>query len=162
MPISYNQVIGSISETPCGSWYSTQDQFPTNADTPQAMTVNNQVFARDIVVVDGSKFTVSNTGLYNVQFSAQMYNSDGGGNSAHSHIWLSKNGTAVADTASRISITPNHPYAIPAWNFYIALAVGDYVQLEFEVNTVGIGLEYEAANATPGIPSVIVTINQVG
>lgn len=127
------------------------------------MTVNNQTFARDIVVLDGSKFTVSNSGLYNIQFSAQFYNSDGGGNSAAAEVWLKKNGTTVPHTGTRMSIRPNHPYVVASWNYFIDLAVNDYVQLAWDTNTAGINIVVNTAIA-PGsdVPSVIVTMNQVG
>ncbi len=166
MPLTYRPDglgYGNLSYVPCGSWYSTADQNSLATNTEYIMTVNNTVFARDIVVVDGSKFTVSNTGLYNLQFSAQVYNSDGGGGSAAMEIWLKKNGTTVPQTGTRLSVTPNHPYVVASWNFYIELAVGDYVQLAWDTNTIGINLVKNTVIA-PGsdIPSVIVTMNQVG
>lgn len=163
MPIAYNQTIGSISETPCGSWYSTATFNSSATNTEYILTVNNTTFARDIVVVDGSKFTVSNTGLYNLQFSAQIYNSNGGGGSAAMEIWLKKNGTTVPYSGGRMSATPNHPYVLASWNYFIELAVGDYLQLAWDTNTVGINIIPNTA-ITPGsdIPSLIVTMNQVG
>lgn len=163
MPIAYNQVVGSVSETPCGSWYSTDAFNSTATNTEYILSVNNTVFARDIVVVDGSKFTVSNSGLYNLQFSAQVYNSDGGGNSAAIEIWLKKNGTTVPHTGTRVSATANHPYVVASWNFFADMAVGDYLQLAWDTNTAGINIVANTAIA-PGsdIPSLIVTMNQVG
>ena len=163
MPITYKPEIGSLSEVPNGAWYSTAAQNSTATNTEYIVTVNNTTFERGIRVVDGSKFTVDHSGLFFLMFSAQVYNSDGGGNSAAMEIWLKKNGTAVPYTGGRLSVTPNHPYAIPAWNYYIPLVVGDYLQLAWDTNTAGINLIPNTA-IVPGseIPSVIVTMTQVG
>lgn len=155
--------MGGWDRMPVGSWYSTQDQESTATNTEYIMTVNNTIFARDIVVVDNSKFKVSQAGIYNLQFSAQVYNSDGGGGSAAMEIWLKKNGTAVPETGTRLSVTPNHPYVVASWNFFVEMAVDDYLQLAWDTNTAGINLK-KNTTITPGsdIPSVIVTMNQVG
>jgi hypothetical protein len=163
MALSYNLALGAITDTPCGSWYSTSTFTSTATNTEYILGVNNQTFARDITVVDGSKFTVSNTGLYNFQFSAQVYNTGGGGSSAAIEIWLKKNGASVQHTGTRVSATSNHPYVVASWNFFEAMAVGDYLELAFDVNHAGINIVPNTAIA-PGsdIPSLIVTMNQVG
>jgi hypothetical protein len=163
MPIVYKPEIGSLAEVPNGAWYSTQDQNSTATNTEYIMTVDNTTFERGIRVVDGSKFIVDNAGLYNLQFSAQFFNNNGGGGTAAVEIWLKKNGTTVAQTGTRLSATPNHPYVVAAWNLYVALAVSDYVQLAWDTNTADINLKKNTA-ITPGseIPSLIVTMTQVG
>lgn len=163
MSYIYRPIMGGWDRMPVGSWYSTQDQNSAATNTEYIMTVNNTIFARDIVVVDNSKFKVSQAGIYNLQFSAQVYNSDGGGGSAAMEIWLKKNGTTVPQTGTRLSVTPNHPYVVAAWNFFVEAAVDDYFQLAWDTNTIGINIVKNTVIA-PGsdIPSVIVTMNQVG
>lgn len=163
MSYIYKPVMGGWDTMPVGSWYSTQSQNSTATNTEYIMTVNNTDFARDIVVVDNSKFTVSQAGIYNLQFSVQIYNSDGGGNAAAMEIWIKKNGTVIPQTGGRLSVTPNHPYAIASWNYFLQAAVNDYFQLAWDTNTAGINLITNSA-IVPGsdIPSVIVTMNQVG
>jgi hypothetical protein len=162
MSYVYRAVMGGWDRMPVGAWYSTQDQFPTNADTPQAATINTTVFARDIVVVDSSKFKVSQAGIYNIEYTAQLHNTGGGGNSAHAHLYLAKNGNDITYSANRKSIIANNPYVLASRNFMVEAAVDDYFQIMLEVSHVGCGLEFELPNATPGIPSISVTINQVG
>jgi hypothetical protein len=162
MAYVYRAIMGGWDRMPVGAWYSTQDQYPTVADTPQAATVNTTVFARDIVVVDGSKFKVSQAGIYNIEYTAQIYNTGGGGNTAHTHIYLAKNTIDLTYSANRISSIANNPYVVATRNFMVEAAVDDYFQIMFEVNHVNIGFEFESPNATPGVPSISVTINQVG
>ena len=163
MSYAYNQTLGAITDTPCGSWYSTSTFTTTATNTEYILTVNNTTFSRDIVVVNGSKFTVSNSGLYNLQFSAQIYNSNGGGGSAACEVWLKKNGSAVPQSGGRLSSTPNHPYVLASWNYFIELAVGDYLELAFDTNTAGINIiPNTAINPGSDIPSLIVTMNRVG
>ena len=162
MSYVYRAVMGGWDTMPVGAWYSILDQTADDVNDAKVVTVENTDFARDIVVVDGSKFTVSQAGIYNLQFSIQLHNTSGGGSSAHAHIWFSKNGTSIPNSASRISVTPNNPYALPAWNYMVELSVGGYVEIYWSTNHANIKLEQQAASEHPVIPSVIVTMNQVG
>jgi len=163
MSYIYRPIMGGWDRMPVGSWYSTQSQNSTATNTEYIMTVNNTIFARDIVVVDNSKFKVSQAGIYNLQFSAQVYNSDGGGGTAAIEIWLKKNGNTVSNTGTRYSVTPNHPYVVSSLNFFVEMAVDDYLQLAWDTNVIGINLVNNTV-IPPGseIPSLIVTMNQVG
>ena len=166
MSYTYNTDMADVrlllSSIPAGSWYSTQSQNSTDDLVEYIMTVNNTDFERDIAVVDGSKFTVEYAGLYNLQFSAQIFNSDGGGNSAAIEIWLKKNGTTIPATGGKVSVTANHPHAIVAWNYFVPLAVGDYLQLAWTTNVIGINI-IQNTSLGPGasVPSLIVTMSQV-
>jgi hypothetical protein len=163
MAFVYRAVMGGWDRMPVGAWYSTQSQNSTATNTEYIMTVNTTSFARDIVVVDGSKFKVSQAGVYNLQFSAQYFNNNGGGGTAAVEIWLKKNGTTLPHTGTRYSITPNHPYVVASLNFFVEAAVDDYFQIAWDTNTADINLINNTA-ISPGsdIPSVIVTMNQVG
>jgi len=163
MPLAYNQVIGSVSETPCGSWQSLADQFATVADQEYIASFNSTDFERDMVLTAGTKVYVSSTGLYNVQYALQFQNSGGGGTSAHAHVWLKKNGASLAETGSRQSCTSNSPFQVCSRDFFISLAVGDYIELAWNTNHTNIHLYHEdAVSPVPVVPSVVLTVHQVG
>lgn len=163
MPLAYNQVIGSISETPCGSWQSLSDQFSTVADAEYIISLNSTDFERDLTLVGGTKIYVSNSGLYNVQYAVQFFNGGGGGSSSHAHVWLKKNGSNIAETGARQSVTSNAPYQVCSRDFFLSLAVGDYIELAWMTNNTSVQLYHEDALApVPVVPSVVITMHMVG
>jgi hypothetical protein len=145
-----------------GSYYSTVDQINT-ANGTLPMTLNTTDFESDISVVSGSRITMANAGKYNIAFSAQFHNTGGGGSGTVVNIWLAKNGNPVPDSSTRVTVNTNSPYVVSAWNFFVNAIAGDYYQIMWTTNNANIILEREDANAIhPAIPSVIITVNQVG
>lgn len=145
-----------------GSWFSTVDQT-TSVNTETIMTVNNTDFSEGIKVVNNSRFTVEESGTYNLQFSAQFHHRTGGGGGSgnNAYIWLKKNGTSVANSSTSLNIGSGN-YDAAAWNFFVALEAGEYVQLAWSTTTTNIVLEANGAIApSPAIPSLIVTMNQI-
>ena len=165
MPISFmpssSNAASVLSNVPAGSWWSDQNHTPTVANTPIVLTLNHTDFERYTTLVSGSGIKVKRAGLYNLQWSAQIYNSDGGGSTAHAEVWLRKNGVDVPGSAGRISVTTNNRYALPAWNYYLSLAVDDVIELVYQNSNVGIDVVYLTSNGTPGTASLLVTISQV-
>jgi hypothetical protein len=148
------------------SYYSTEDQAGTNGSI-QAHTLNVIDWENGIQLVDNSKIKFLHAGKYNIQFSDQFHYTGGGGSGDDVNIWLAKNGTALEDTNTKTIITSNNPYYVAAWNFFVNAAVNDYYQIMWSSNNANIKLEYEAgtgsgASRHPSIPSVIVTVSQVG
>jgi hypothetical protein len=146
-----------------GSWFSTVDQTASSTSTEYLMSVNNTDYSEGIAVKDGNKFTVDYDAVYNFQFSAQLqHRTGGGGGSGESTwIWLKKNGSTVANSATKLSI-PTGKYLVAAWNFFVKLEKNDYVQLAWSVDTLDIALEANSTTSpAPAVPSLIVTMNQV-
>ena len=118
-------------------------------------------------MVDNSKITVPVDGVYNLQFSAQLKNID---NAQHiTTIWVKINGNDLPNSASQITVPARKNnfifgYALPAWNFFLDLNAGDYVELYWLVDSTLVTMPAIAASTTPAypaIPSVIVTMTQV-
>lgn len=146
-----------------GSWFSTSDQTAAATNTAYIMTVNNKDYEEGIKVKDNSKFTVDYNAFYNLQFSAQIHHRTGGGGGSGDSIWiwLKKNGSNVANSATKIYI-PSGKYQVAAWNFFIKLKKNDYVQLAWSTDTTNMAIEADAASGPyPAVPSVIVTMNQI-
>jgi len=148
------------------SYFSTADQTGTNGSI-QAMTFNNTDWQTAVQLVSSSQIKMINAGKYNIAFSAQFHNTGGGGSGQTVNIWLAKNGTAIEDTNTKVIVNTNSPYVVAAWNIFVNAATNDYYQLMWSTDNANIKLEAEAgtgsgANRHPSIPSVILTVNQVG
>ena len=111
-----------------------------------------------ISLVSGSRITFANTGIYNIQFSAQVFTQTG----ATVDIWLKRNGTNIANTAGKIGPTGNNTYHIPAWNFVDTFTSGSYVEIAYQTNQTNTEFQYIAATGNiPAIPSIIASVTQV-
>lgn len=151
-----------------GSFYDVLQQTATLANTAYSM-IFRQTDADatlGITIANGTlgfptRVTVPHTGVYNIAFSAQFQRLSGG--SAQTvDIWLSKGGVNVPNTNTKLTFQANAGYLVAAWNFFIKLNVGEYIEMKWATSDTAIVMAIEAANAVhPAIPSVILTINQV-
>ena len=145
-----------------GNFYSDAVQTNPTPNAVNAMTFNGTPDANGVTIVDSSKIRVTNAGVYNLQFSAQLNKTDSGSDSID--IWLAKNGNNVAWSNTRTWLVGNDAKQVAAWNFVITLAAGDYVQLYWSSADGDVRLFAEPASTVPnrpGIPSVIATLTQV-
>ena len=149
-----------------GSFYSTQSQCALSINTPTAMTLNNtDAFSSGISIVSNSRITVDSTGIYNLQFSAQIDRISGSGIDTID-IWYRVQGNDVADTNTKITISgsANQAKTVASWNFFISLTAGQYVELMYSVTDTNIRIVYNAENLTvpyPAIPSLILTMQKI-
>jgi hypothetical protein len=142
-----------------GSFYDTTTQTAAAINTAYAMTFNNTQFSQGVTRgTPTSRIYVDTLNIYNIQFSAQIVNTTGGG--AHrAWIWLRKNGVDVPDSATVIRIQGNNTEAVAAWNFLLEMNQGDYFQLMWAVDNTGVQLQTFAASAFyPVVPSIILTV----
>lgn len=151
---------GGSSVSPVyGAWYDTTTQT-TTANTPTKMYCNSITANGGISKVYDSNFEVSQPGIYNVQFSAQLDQSSGAGH--HIYIWLRKNGVDVPFSASEVAIQGTVAESIPSWNWFIDLQAEDYINIMYYVTDSSVQLKAVASDALkPGIPSVILTMNKI-
>lgn len=155
---------GNIIYTPrYGSFYSNTTQTNPVANTAMAMTFNNTSSANGVSITSSSRLTVAKAGTYNIQFSAQCTKTDAG--SDYIEIWLSKNGTSVPWSSTRLKLEGSNVYQVASWNFVETLGASEYVQIMWgsaDLNAQLVAIP--SANTTMGIdvPSVIVTVTPVG
>lgn len=160
----FNQLTNFVNAaTPYGSFYDTSTQANTTPGTPNVMHLNTTASAFKTSVVDGTtqnaKVYVAQSGIYNIQFSAQVLK--GGGAAADVTFWLTQNGVAVVDSGGYITMQPNSQ-AIAAWNYVLPLQAGDYVQIVWVSAGANVSLPtVAAAGAVPASPSLIFTINWI-
>lgn len=154
----------ALTATPdYGNFLSTVNQTITTPGTPQAITLNTTVAANNFSLSAGSRMTAAVAGVYNLQFSVQLFANPGGGGDVE--IWLAQNGTVVPASNTRFAIKNTNEAEFAALNYVVSLNAGDYLQLFWSTADIDNYL-YAATAPTalggPAIPSAIVTIVPVG
>ena len=142
-----------------GSFFDTTTQTAAAINTAYAMTFNSTDLNQGVTLgTPTSRVYVDTINTYNIQFSAQVVNTTGGG--AHRiWIWLRKNGADVPNTATVIRIQGNNSEAVAAWNFLLEMNQGDYFELMWAADNTGVQLQtFAASGFYPAIPSVILTV----
>lgn len=149
-----------------GSFYSSLDQSD-GVDTPTLMYAENTADADGITMELGdsgkkSRMTFAHAGTYNIQFSAQLHNTGGGGSGNTINIWFRLDGVDIANSDTKVTVPSNAPYVVASWNFIVSVTAGQYVELVFKTDNANIVIEHENASAnSPAIPSLILTAVQV-
>jgi hypothetical protein len=148
-----------------GSFYDTTTQTAAVANTAYAMTYNNttdNAQGTDLtygvyIGTPTSRVYVDNTATYNIQFSSQFVSTNA--SSKDVYIWIAINGTAVPDSATKITLSGSSNAYVAAWNFLLNLTANDYFEIYWETTNTNVQM-YAAAAAghIPGIPSVILTV----
>ena len=162
--------IGSTGEgvfLPYGAFQDSTTQTAANTTTAYPITFNTTDFSNGVTMVSGSRFTVANAGMYNLQFSVQLDNTTN--NSVDIDIWFRKNGTNMPASNSRFGLAPRKgvgdPFHIIAGlNYFVDMQANDYVELVWRTSDVGATIKSYAAGTTPtrpSIPSVIGTLSFV-
>jgi hypothetical protein len=146
-----------------GDFYSNATQTNPVANTVNYMTLNNTGLANGVSIASNSQITIARTGVYNIQFSAQL--SHDTNQNANVEIWLAKNGNNLANTNTRLTLTKDEA-VVASWNWLVnANTANDYYQIAWASSDTNVELVYvDAGNtiANVAIPSVIVTVVPVG
>lgn len=143
-----------------GSFYDTTTQTAAATNTAYAMTFNTTVEGSGVSIGSpASRIVVSNTGVYNIQFSAQLDKTAGA--TGIIYIWLRLNGTDISNSAGKIAIQGTAAQSIASWNYVLTLAINDYIQVMWSTDDTRCQILASAASApVPAIPSVILTVTQ--
>jgi len=148
-----------------GAFFDTTDQTAT-VDTAKAMTFNTAQIQRGVTLSNNSRVRVDRKATYNVQFSAMFSNPEATAYAVS--VWLARNGSAVADSCTDITVPAKHGSvngkAVAAWNFFIDLNAGDYIELYWSTPQATVIIEHQDVRTTPtrpAIPSVILTVNEI-
>lgn len=152
---------------PYGAFQDSTDQVAASTTVAYPVTFDTTDFSNGVTVASGSRITVANAGLWNLQFSIQLVNTT---NATHDvDIWFRVNGTDMPASNSRFGLAPRKsagdPYhIIAALNYFVSLNATDYVEIMWRTNDVGIYIEHYPVSASPtrpAIPSAIVTMSFV-
>lgn len=146
-----------------GSFFESSSQSGFTANVAYSVSASTTSLNNGINVLDSCKFTVSSAGTYNLQFSLQL-NKLQGGSSENIDIWLSKNGSNVPDSNTRLTLANNNNLLVAAWNFIEFLNAGEFLELKISVTDPEIviySLPTQTTPTRPAIPSAIVTLTQI-
>jgi hypothetical protein len=152
-----------------GQFWSNVSQTVASANTEYRFAFNNTDLINGNITLgtgaSNSRIIINETGLYNIQFSAQVDKALGGGTTASATIWFKKNGTAVPDSAGFVTLDQNLQ-VVQTWNILANVAnVGDYYEIAYAASATVFSFPTIAGNVTvgyPASPSIIVTVTPVG
>jgi hypothetical protein len=136
--------------------------------TGTAMTFNSTDVAGGVTLASGTRLTAAVAGTYDIQFSAQLENIENAQQDAT--IWFRVNGADITNSATQITVPARksaniYGYSVAAWNIFLDLTAGQYVEIMWLPEIASLTLQTLPASVTPAypaIPSVIATVNQVG
>jgi hypothetical protein len=146
-----------------GAFSDVTDQFAAVINTGYPMLLGVTDLSNQVTVVSGSRVTIANTGIYNIQWSAQFRNP-----TAAEHdvtIWLRKNGVDVAGSAGVVSVPKKHGsldgHVLPSWNFLLDPIAGDYYEFVWSTTDTSVFISFEPAGSPPpSTASVVLTVTQ--
>lgn len=149
-----------------GSFYSLNDQTAL-ANTATAVLVEQTAFAQEISVANDTEITINKPGVYNLQFSLQLANSETQIHTAS--FWIRLNGSDYPSSCTEIDVPSSHGgnpgKIVAAWNIMgIATTPGDYVQLMWSTTSAQVRIEHidpQTSPTRPATPSAIITLQQV-
>ena len=146
-----------------GAFQDVTNQTAAVINTGYPMLLGVTDLSNGVTVVSGSRVTISNTGIYNIQWSGQFTNP-----TAAEHdvtIWLRKNGVDVAGSAGVVLVPPKHGssdgHTLPSWNFLLDVVAGDYYEFVWSTVNTSVYLSFTPAGSPPpSTASVVLTVTQ--
>jgi hypothetical protein len=158
---------GRFMNNPYGAFQDSTDQVAANTTTAYAVTFNTTDFSNGVTIASGSRITVADAGIWNLQFSIQFTNTTNA--SQDVDVWFRVNGSNVANSNSRFGFAPRKgagdPYhTIAAMNYFVSLNATNYVEIMWRPTDTGVSIEQYAAGTSPtrpAVPSAIVTMSFV-
>lgn len=155
---------GGVAAPVYGSFYDTTTQTVASGAV-KAIELNTTDISGGITIANNAlgrptRITVNTTGVYNLQFSAQL-NRITGGNTKQIDIWLRKNEVDIPWSNTGLNVQANASKLVAAWNFFVSLNAGQYVELMWTQDDAIDILTSPAGVNYPDTPSVIVTMNKV-
>lgn len=152
-----------------GYFIDVTSQTMTAVNTPTAMKFGTNVISnKGVTIVNGNEIHFAKPGTYNLAFSAQIFK-DASASAEDADIWLSKNGQDVPNSNTQLTI-PNDlartGKAVAAWNFFVTTTTAnEYCQLMWSATNTVVSIPYLAPQTLPdrpAVPSLILSVNQVG
>ena len=158
---------GKYLNAPYDAFQDSTDQVAANTTTAYAVTFDTTDFSNGVTLSNSSRLNVSQSGIYNIQFSIQFTNTTNA--SQDVDVWFRKNGTNADKSNSRFGFAPRKGvgdpfHTIAAINYYLSLNANDYVEIMWRPTDVGVTIEQYPAGTSPtrpSVPSAIVTLSFV-
>lgn len=156
----------NTAATPTGYYAQYQDvitQTVAVINTGYPIKFRTLDISNGVSVVSDSRITFANTGIYNLQFSVQLENSD-----TQEHdvtIWLRKNGVDVVGSAGFVAVVSKHGgingHVLSSWNYLLDVVAGEYYELVWSATSTQVTMPFIAAGSPPpSTASAIFTVTQ--
>jgi hypothetical protein len=145
------------------SFSDSTNQPVSGANIGTVWKYNTTELSNGISVVDNTKITVQNTGVYEIGYSPQIEKTQG--TNANVTIWAAINGNPVARSSSTFGLVSNSVLQLPFVSFIFELNANDYVEFYFSSDNQYVQLTALSGLTTPtrpDSPSVIIVAKQVG
>ena len=152
---------------PYGAFQDSTDQTAASTTVAYPMTFDTTDFSNGVYLSNSSRLNARNAGIYNVQFSVQLQNTD---NAQHTvDIWFRKNGTNITASNSMFTVPARksasiYGHLIAAINYFVELAANDYVEIVWRAESTTVSIEQlptQTSPTRPATPSVIATMQYV-
>jgi len=158
---------GKYLNNPYGSFQDSTDQTVASTTVAYPVTFNTTDFSNGVTIVSNSRITVTEAGIWNLQFSLQFTNTTNA--SQDVDVWFRVNGTNIANSNSRYGLAPRKGvgdpfHVIMALNYFASLNATDYIEIMWRTTDTGVSIEQYAAGTSPtrpAIPSAIATMSFV-
>lgn len=138
-------------------------QTAAGSNTAYEVTFDTEDVSCSHIHVDANaagNVIIGEQGLYEFAFRLQAVST----NSSRSNIWIwaRKNGTDIANSATKHSIESNGGVIAPSWSFVETMAANDVFQLMWATDSTNVGLAAPAATAfAPATPSAELSVKQI-
>jgi hypothetical protein len=150
---------GAYLRIPYGAFSDFNNQT-TTANTATLVGLTTTDFSNQVTVTS-SKMYVQNAGIYNLQFSVQLQNTDNA--SQDVFIWLRQgnDGGSSADivgSTGKVGLPARKSVGDPfhdikGWNYFVSMAANDYIQIYWSTTNAAVSIATYAASGTPTQPS---------
>lgn len=151
---------GKYVRSPYGAFSDYTDQTAALANTAYAMKFTTTDYSNSISVVNTTRLTVLNSGIYNLQFSAQFNNTSV--QEQDISIWLRINSIDLTGSTGFVSVVASHGgvdgHVLPGWNYFLQLNANDYVEIMWSVTDVSVSIQHNPTQVSPTRPSTASTI----
>jgi len=148
-----------------GAFCSTVTQVASAANAINTMSANTTEHSYGVTLSANTRFVMSNAGVYNIQFSAQLQQQQNV--NSNISIWFRKNGVDIANSNTEIAIQKDGAGVskmVAAWNYVDTFNANDYFQIMWSSPDGTMELLYQGTQTgpvRPATPSLIVTVTQV-
>jgi len=156
----------NTAATPTGYYGAFQDvtnQTAAAINTGYPMLLGITDLSNGVTIVSNSRITIANTGIYNIQWSAQFTNPTSAEHDVT--IWLRKNGADVPGSSGIVLVPAKHGSAdghtLPSWNFLLDVVAGDYYEFVWSTVNTSVYISFQPAGTPPpSTASVVMTVTQ--
>lgn len=132
----------------------------TGSTGDYTVSVSQTVSSTTLTCELPSKVTVERAGIYNFQFSGQLFSNSSSLKTAQ--IWIRRDGTDIGYSSHAYTDDKANAYLEVSWNFNIDLDAGSHIEMMWGTTSTDLLFETVAPSAPyPGIPSAVMAVNFV-